>query len=90
MSTAFVSAIKAMSDNPELLAKVSSAGSSEERASILRAAGVEVPTHADVNAHLMANVAGGGSTATQASKHKTTIGFGAGAAVAAGAAAAAA
>ena len=86
MSTAFVSAIKAMGDNPELLAKVSSAGSSEERASILRAAGVEVPTHADVNAHLMADVAGG----TAAQSHATTIEFGSASAVAAGAAAAAA
>lgn len=61
MSTTFAAATKALSDNPELLDKVSKAGSAEERAALLTAAGVAVPTHADVNAHLanMAGVAGG-------------------------------
>ena len=65
MSGTFAAATKALSDNPELLDKVSKAGSAEERAALLTAAGVEVPTHADVNAH-MANMAGvaGGSNAT--------------------------
>ncbi len=61
MSTTFVAAAKALANDPELFAKVSTAGSPEERAAHLRAAGVEVPTHADVNAHVanMAGVAGG-------------------------------
>lgn len=65
MSTTFAAATKALSDNPELLAKVRTAGSPEERAAHFRAAGVEVPTHADVNANLanMAGVAGGSNTA---------------------------
>lgn len=67
MSTTFAAATKALQNDPELFAKVTKAGSAEERAAHLRAAGVEVPTHADVNAHLanMAGVAGGGTTATQ-------------------------
>jgi len=63
MSTTFVAATKALASDPELFAKVSAAGSPEERAALLTAAGVEVPTHADVNSHLanMAGVAGGTS-----------------------------
>ncbi len=68
MSTTFAAATKALAADPELLAKVSKASSPEERAAHFRAAGVEVPTHADVNAHLanMAGVAGG--TASPASQ----------------------
>ena len=58
MSTTFLAAAKALSDNPELLAKVTSAVSAEERQAHLKAAGVSVPTHAEVNSH-MADVAGG-------------------------------
>lgn len=67
MSATFAAATKAMATNPELFANVTTAGSPEERAAHFRAAGVEVPTHADVNSHLanMAGVAGGGSTATK-------------------------
>ena len=61
MSATFQAAAKALSENPELLAKVTSAGSAEERQAHLKAAGVAVPTHADVNSH-MGNVAGGGKT----------------------------
>jgi hypothetical protein len=69
MSTTFAAATKALSDNPELLDKVSKAGSAEERAALLTTAGVAVPTHADVNSHLanMAGVAGGSDTGTYAS-----------------------
>lgn len=64
MSATFNAAAQALADNPELRNKVMSAGSAEERAAILRDAGVEVPTHADVNAaHAeMAGIAGGGKT----------------------------
>lgn len=61
MTTTLATTAKALKENPELLAKITSAGSAEERASLLRDAGVPVPTHADVNAHMasMAGVAGG-------------------------------
>jgi hypothetical protein len=58
MSATFQAAAKALSENPDLLANVMAAGSAEERQAHLRAAGVTVPTHADLNSH-MANVAGG-------------------------------
>ena len=58
MSAVYRAAVKALSENPDLLAKVTSAGSAEERQAHLRSAGIEVPTHADVNSH-MSNVAGG-------------------------------
>jgi len=63
MSTTFAAATKALANDPELFTKVTTAGSPEERAAHFRAAGVEVPTHADVNSHLanMAGVAGGES-----------------------------
>jgi len=81
MSATFRAAAKALSDNPDLLAKVTSAGSAEERQAHLKAAGVSVPTHAEVNSH-MADVAGAeGGTPTQ-------IGVAAAPAAAAGAAAA--
>lgn len=66
MSATFAAATQALANDPELFAKVTTAGSPEERAAHLRAAGVAVPTHADVNSHLanMAGVAGGGSTPT--------------------------
>jgi len=61
MSTTFQAATKALLDNPDLLARVTAAGSAEDRQAILRAAGVAVPTHAEVNSRLvkMADVAGG-------------------------------
>ena len=61
MSSTVAAASKALANDPELFAKVTTAGSAEERAAHFRAAGVEVPTHADINAHLadMAGVAGG-------------------------------
>jgi hypothetical protein len=79
MSATFKAAAKALSDNPALLAKVSAAGSAEERQAHFKAAGIAVPTHADVNSH-MADVAGGSET--------TSIATSAGPAAAASAAAA--
>lgn len=86
MSATFTAAAKAMTDNEELRNQVLAAGSAEERAAILREAGVEVPTHADVNAaHAdMAGVAGGANTLT----YVTNIAPAAAPAAAAGAAAA--
>jgi len=65
MSATFAAATQALANDPELFAKVTTAGSPEERAAHLRAAGVAVPTHADVNSHLanMAGVAGGATPA---------------------------
>jgi len=64
MSATFAAATHALQNDPELFAKVTTAGTPEERAAHLRAAGVAVPTHADVNSHLanMAGVAGGSNT----------------------------
>ena len=66
MSTTYVAAVKAISENPELLAKISKAGSQKERAEILSAAGVAVPTQADINAHIanMVDVSGFAAAAT--------------------------
>jgi hypothetical protein len=61
MSATFVEAAKALSANPDLLAKVKSAGSTEERQAHLKDAGVVIPTHADVNSHV-ADMAGGSGT----------------------------
>ena len=68
MSTTFQETAKALQDNPELKAKVLTANSAEDRANILREAGVAVPTHADVNAHhnALEGVDGGGKTTSQA------------------------
>jgi hypothetical protein len=70
MSTAFAEAAKAMTDNPELASSVMAAGTPAERAEILKAAGVAVPTHADVSAaHAsLGDVSGaGGNTTAQIS-----------------------
>jgi len=58
MSATFRAAAKALADNPSLHAKVVSASTPEERATHFKDAGIDVPTHADVNSH-MAGVAGG-------------------------------
>ena len=63
MSATFRAAAKALSENPDLLAKVTSASSAEERQAHLSAAGVAVPTHVDVNSH-MSDVAGGAYSPT--------------------------
>ena len=62
MSAKFNAAMQAINDDPALRDKVLSAGSAEERAQHLRDAGVQVPTHEDVNSGIkaLAGVAGGG------------------------------
>jgi len=61
MSATFTAALKALSENPILRAKVISASSPEERAAHFRDAGVALPNHGDVNSHLasMGDVDGG-------------------------------
>ena len=63
MSISFDEAVKALEDNPELAKQVMAAGSPAERAEILKAAGVAVPTQADVSAAYasLSDVSGGGS-----------------------------
>ena len=63
MSQNFAATAKALEDDPALKARVLSAESAEERAEHLRAAGVYVPTHDDVN-QALAGVAGGVGTFT--------------------------
>lgn len=66
----YVEAAKAIKSNPDLHSKITSATTAEERAAALREAGVEVPTHADVNAHTadLEGVSGAGTTTTAATK----------------------
>ena len=70
MSTTFAEAAKAMSDNPELASQVMAAGTPAERAEILKAAGVSVPTHAEVSAahSSLSDVSGAGNTTSQVSQ----------------------
>ncbi|MFY9331949.1 MAG: hypothetical protein WAO41_09770 [Candidatus Nanopelagicales bacterium] len=71
MSNTYHETAKALAENDELRDKVMAAGSAEERAAVLRDAGVPVPTHADINAaHAEANMAGvdGGNTTTSVIK----------------------
>ena len=65
-SSTFHETAKALAANDDLRNKVMTAGSAEERANVLREAGVAVPSHADINAaHAeMAGVSGGGSPTT--------------------------
>ncbi len=65
-SSTFHETAKALAANDDLRNKVMTAGSAEERANVLREAGIAVPSHADINAaHAeMAGVSGGGSTTT--------------------------
>lgn len=68
MSSTFEETANALAKDEVLRAKVLSVTTAEERAALLREAGVPVPTREDVNAHsdsLLADVAGGGET-TQA------------------------
>ena len=64
-ASTFHEAAKALAANDDLRNKVMTAGSAEERANVLREAGVAVPSHADINA-AHAEMAGGagGSTTT--------------------------
>ena len=65
-SSTFHETAKALAANDDLRNKVMTAGSAEERANVLREAGIAVPSHADINAaHAeMAGVSGGGSPTT--------------------------
>ncbi len=66
MRTNFSEASKAMNENPELAKQVMAAGTPAERAEILKAAGVPVPSHADVSAFhsSLSDVSGAGNTGT--------------------------
>ena len=67
MSATFTSAAKALNDNPALANKVMAAATPAERAEILKAAGVAVPSHADVNSFhaSLSDVSGAGNTTAQ-------------------------
>ena len=67
MSNAFHHAAKALSSDPDLANKVMAASTPAQRAEILKAAGVSVPSHADVNAFhaSLSDVSGAGTTATE-------------------------
>lgn len=65
MSSTFQETATALAKDPDLRAKVLAVTSADERAAILRDAGVAVPTREDVNAHsdnALAGVSGGGTT----------------------------
>jgi hypothetical protein len=69
MSNNLDKAVQALKDDPELAKKVAAANSPKERAEILTAAGVPVPTQEEVNARHaeLADVSGGYTTTTVAS-----------------------
>jgi len=60
----FKAAAKAIAENEELRTQILAATSSDERAKLLREAGIEAPTHAEVNEAMMAGVDGAGVTHT--------------------------
>ena len=68
MSATFTAAAIALNDNPALATKVMAAGTPAERAEILKAAGVAVPSHADVNSYhaSLSDVSGAGNASSQA------------------------
>jgi hypothetical protein len=86
MTANYEAAVTALSSNEELRKKVLSATSAEERAGHLRDAGLDIPTHEEINSRHsdLADVTGAG-TGTGAA---TEVGGGGMAAVAIGAAAA--
>lgn len=90
MSTAFAETTKALNNNPELLAKVTSAQSAQERVEILRAAGVDVPAAAEVHASLanMGGISGGVSQTSMNTPNSVPIAIGVTSAAVAAAAAA--
>ena len=65
MSEKYDAAVAAMSSNEELRKKVLSATSAEERAGHLRDAGLDIPTHEEVNSRHsdLADVTGAGTGA---------------------------
>ena len=85
----YEAAMNALSNDPELQAKIMAANSAEERQAIFSAAGVALPTHAEVNDHHanLAPASGAGSTNT---RYGSIMGSGTGLLIGAGAAAGAA
>lgn len=82
MSATFQETANALANDPELRAKVLAVSSADERAAILRDAGVPVPSHADINAHTdnaLAGVAGGGTTSEVAAAAPAAAGAAGGA-----------
>lgn len=65
MSSAYTNVVAALKADPELQEKVLAAATPEERAAILTAAGLELPTTEEIEAAKLTDVAGGaqGSTA---------------------------
>lgn len=59
MSNAFNGVAEALSNDPELRERVMAAASAEERAAILVAAGLELPTAEEIEQAKLAGVAGG-------------------------------
>ena len=87
----YEAAMNALSNDPELQAKIMAANSAEERQAIFTAAGVALPTHAEVNDHHanLASASGAGSATTgTATGVGVTVGVPIGIGAAAGAAAA--
>ena len=66
MSNAYANVVAALSADPELQEKVLAAATPEERAALLTAAGLELPTPAEVEAAKLSGVAGGSSSPTVA------------------------
>ena len=65
MSSTFQETANALANDPELRARVLAVNTADERAAILREAGVPVTTHDDVNSHTdntLAGISGGGTT----------------------------
>jgi len=68
MSATFAETAKAISENPAVAAQLQTVTTPEARQEILKAAGIAVPTHADVNAHMasLSDVSGAGDTTSAA------------------------
>ena len=86
----YEAAMNALSNDPELQAKIMAANSAEERQAIFTAAGVALPTHAEVNDHHanLASASGAGATTTLGAGTGLGTGVAIGIGAAAGAAAA--
>lgn len=64
MSDRFSAVMTALSQDPELQERVLAAETPEERAALLSAAGLELPTPEEVEAAKLSGVAGGSSSPT--------------------------
>lgn len=69
MTDRFIAVSTALSQDPELRDRVLAAATAEERAAILVAAGLEVPTAEEVEAAKLAGVAGGSTPLTTVPEH---------------------